>query len=73
MSQAFTFGKANIKLFSQFKDQITFKDVAGLKEAKEELLEVVDFLKNPKKYLEIGAKIPKGVLLLARRERAKRF
>ena len=43
MSQAFTFGKANIKLFSQFKDQITFKDVAGLKEAKEELLEVVDF------------------------------
>ncbi|MEK7114605.1 MAG: ATP-dependent zinc metalloprotease FtsH [Patescibacteria group bacterium] len=63
MSQAFTFGKANIKLFSQFKDQITFKDVAGLKEAKEELLEVVDFLKNPKKYLEIGAKIPKGVLL----------
>jgi len=64
MSQAFTFGKANIKLFSQFKDRITFRDVAGLKEAKEELLEVVDFLKNPKKYLEIGARIPKGVLLL---------
>ena len=64
MSQAFTFGKANIKLFSQFRDKITFKDVAGLKEAKEELAEVVDFLKNPKKYLEIGAKIPKGVLLL---------
>lgn len=63
MSQAFTFGKANIKLFSQFKDRITFKDVAGLKEAKEELMEVVDFLKNPKKYLEIGAKIPRGVLL----------
>ena len=63
MSQAFTFGKANIKLFTQFKDRITFKDVAGLKESKEELLEVVDFLKNPKKYLEIGAKIPRGVLL----------
>ncbi|MEK7162940.1 MAG: ATP-dependent zinc metalloprotease FtsH [Patescibacteria group bacterium] len=63
MGQAFNFGKANIKLFSQFKDRITFKDVAGLKEAKEELMEVVDFLKNPKKYLEIGAKIPKGVLL----------
>lgn len=63
MSQAFTFGKANVKLFSQFKDRITFKDVAGLKEAKEELMEVVDFLKNPKKYLEIGAKIPRGVLL----------
>ncbi len=64
MSQAFTFGKANIKLFTQFKDQITFKDVAGSKEAKEELMEVVDFLKNPKKYLEIGARIPRGVLLL---------
>lgn len=64
MSQAFTFGKANIKLFAQFRDRITFNDVAGLKEAKEELLEVVDFLKNPKKYLEIGARIPRGVLLL---------
>ncbi len=64
MSQAFTFGRANIKLFAQFKDRITFKDVAGLKEAKEELMEVVDFLKNPKKYLEIGARIPRGVLLL---------
>ena len=63
MSQAFTFGKANIKLFTQFKDRITFKDVAGLKEAKEELVEVVDFLKNPKKYLEIGARIPRGILL----------
>ncbi|MEK9154568.1 MAG: ATP-dependent zinc metalloprotease FtsH [Patescibacteria group bacterium] len=64
MSQAFTFGKANIKLFGQFKDRITFKDVAGLKEAKQELMEIVDFLKNPKKYMEIGARIPRGVLLL---------
>ena len=64
MNQAFTFGKAAIRLFSQFKDSITFKDVAGLKEAKQELLEIVDFLKNPKKYLEIGARIPRGVLLL---------
>ncbi|MBI4993361.1 ATP-dependent zinc metalloprotease FtsH [Candidatus Wolfebacteria bacterium] len=63
MGQAFTFGKANVKIFSQFKDRVAFKDVAGLKEAKQELMEVVDFLKNPKKYLEIGAKIPKGVLL----------
>lgn len=63
MGQAFSFGKANIKLFSQFKDRITFNDIAGLKEAKQELMEVVDFLKNPKKYLEIGAKIPRGVLL----------
>lgn len=64
MSQAFTFGKANIKIFTHFRDKITFKDVAGLKEAKQELMEIVDFLKNPKKYLEIGARIPRGVLLL---------
>ena len=63
MGQAFSFGKANIKLFVQFRDKITFKDVAGLKESKQELMEVVDFLKNPKKYLEIGARIPRGVLL----------
>ncbi len=63
MSQAMTFGKANIKLFTQFKDRVTFNDIAGLKEAKQELMEVVDFLKNPKKYLDIGAKIPRGVLL----------
>ncbi len=64
MSQAFSFGKANVRLFTQFKDRVTFNDVAGLKEAKQELMEVVDFLKNPKKYLEIGARIPRGVLLL---------
>lgn len=64
MGQAFSFGKANIRLFSTFKDKITFKDVAGLKEAKEELEEVVDFLKRPKKYLDLGARIPRGVLLL---------
>ena len=63
-NQAFTFGKANIRLFAPFKDRITFKDVAGLKEAKQELEEVVDFLKNPKKYMEIGARIPRGVLLM---------
>jgi cell division protease FtsH len=64
MGQAFNFGKANVKLFTHFKDKITFKDVAGLKEAKEELSEIVDFLKSPKKYLEIGARIPRGALLL---------
>ncbi len=63
VSQAFNFSRANIKLFSSFKNKPKFDDVAGLKEAKQELMEVVDFLKNPKKYLDMGAKIPRGVLL----------
>jgi len=64
VNQAFNFGKVNLRLFAPSKKAVTFKDVAGLKEAKEELKEIVDFLKNPKKYLEIGAQIPRGVLLL---------
>ena len=63
-NQAFNFGKVNIRLFSSNKDKVTFKEVAGLKEAKEELEEVVDFLKHPQKFLEIGARIPRGVLLV---------
>jgi cell division protease FtsH len=65
--QAFDFTKARARLFGaegHGKERITFKDVAGLKEAKEELAEVVDFLKFPKKYLQMGAKIPRGVLLV---------
>ena len=64
--QAFTFGqsKARMTLPNDKKQKITFKDVAGAKEAKEELSEVVDFLKNPKKFLDIGARIPKGILLM---------
>jgi cell division protease FtsH len=64
--QAFTFGqsKARMTLPSDKSQKITFADVAGAKEAKEELSEVVDFLKNPKKFLEIGARIPKGILLM---------
>ena len=64
--QAFTFGqsKARITLPHDKKQQVTFKDVAGSKEAKQELSEIVDFLKNPKKFLDIGARIPKGILLM---------
>ncbi|OGZ71792.1 MAG: cell division protein FtsH [Candidatus Staskawiczbacteria bacterium RIFCSPLOWO2_01_FULL_37_25b] len=65
--QAFDFTKARARIFGaegHGKEKITFKDVAGLKEAKEELVEIVDFLKFPKKYLAMGAKIPRGVLLL---------
>jgi cell division protease FtsH len=63
--QAFTFGqsKARITDPNDKNSRVTFKDVAGAKEAKEELKEIVDFLKNPKKFLDIGARIPKGVLL----------
>ncbi|OGG73390.1 cell division protein FtsH [Candidatus Kaiserbacteria bacterium RIFCSPLOWO2_01_FULL_54_20] len=64
--QAFTFGRSMARLINP-EDQVqrvTFKDVAGAKEAKEELTEIVDFLKNPKKFIQIGARIPKGVLLM---------
>lgn len=64
-NKAMMFGQSQAKEFdSQKKDKISFKDVAGVKEAKEELKEVVDFLRHPKKFIDIGARIPRGVLLL---------
>ncbi len=66
-NQALSFTKAKAKLFGaggSAKEKVTFGDVAGLKESKEELKEIVDFLKNPQKYLKIGARIPRGVLLM---------
>lgn len=60
---AMSFGRSKAKLNDPSKNKITFSDVAGADEEKEELQEVVDFLKNPKKYSELGAKIPRGILL----------
>ncbi|OGG19258.1 cell division protein FtsH [Candidatus Gottesmanbacteria bacterium RIFCSPHIGHO2_01_FULL_47_48] len=60
----FSFGQSPAKLYNQDRPKITFADVAGVDEAKKELEEVVDFLKNPKKYAALGARTPKGVLLV---------
>ena len=61
---AMSFGRSRAKLNDPTKNKVTFQDVAGADEEKEELKEIVDFLKNPKKYSEIGAKIPRGILLV---------
>ena len=62
--KAMSFGRSRAKLYKDDGKKVTFDDVAGLKEEKEELQEIVDFLKKPKKYTELGARIPKGVLLV---------
>ncbi|HJA11822.1 MAG TPA: ATP-dependent zinc metalloprotease FtsH [Candidatus Mediterraneibacter merdipullorum] len=62
-AKAMNFGKSRARMAGQNEIKVTFADVAGLKEEKEELEEIVDFLKAPKKYVQVGARIPKGVLL----------
>ncbi|OGC68304.1 hypothetical protein A2364_03700 [candidate division WWE3 bacterium RIFOXYB1_FULL_43_12] len=59
-----SFGKSRARLFKKGQTQITFNDVAGNEEAKTEMMEIVDFLKNPEKYRKLGARIPKGILLV---------
>lgn len=63
-SQALSFGKSRARMFTGDKPTITFEDVAGVEEAKEELQEVVEFLKEPEKFIALGARIPRGVLLI---------
>jgi cell division protease FtsH len=63
-SQAMGFGKSKAKLYGLDKERVTFADIAGNENSKQDLEEVVDFLKHPKKYEGLGAKIPKGVLLV---------
>ena len=63
-ASAMSFGQSNVKLYNHSEDRVTFEDVAGVDEAKQELREIIDFLRNPQKYRRIGANIPKGVLLV---------
>ncbi|MBO9308965.1 MAG: AAA family ATPase, partial [Chloroflexi bacterium] len=63
-NQAISFGKSRARMFTGDRPTVTFDDVAGADEAKEELREIVEFLKEPDKFVQLGARIPKGVLLI---------
>src|SRR5215469_5162559 len=63
-AKALSFGKARARMISEKQNKVTFQDVAGVDEAKEELREIIDFLKDPQKFQKLGGKIPKGVLLV---------
>jgi cell division protease FtsH len=63
-TKAMSFGKAKVKLLSERQTKVTFQDVAGIEESKEELQEIIEFLRDPKKFTRLGGRIPKGVLLV---------
>ncbi|MEX0919786.1 MAG: ATP-dependent metallopeptidase FtsH/Yme1/Tma family protein, partial [Candidatus Saccharimonadales bacterium] len=63
-NQAMGFGKSKARIYGNEKEKVTFNDIAGAEESKEELQEVVEFLKTPKKFADVGARIPKGVLMI---------
>src|SRR5262245_38194414 len=63
-NKALSFGKSRARLLTEHQKKVTFKDVAGAEEAKEELQEIIDFLKEPQKFQKLGGRIPKGVLLV---------
>ena len=69
---AMSFGKSRARLLGEDQVSVTFADVAGVEEAKEEVVEIVEFLKNPGKFQKLGGKIPKGVLMVGRRAPARR-
>ena len=71
--KAMSFGKSRAKMFSPHDKKVTFRDVSGVEEAKEELEEIIDFLKDPKKYTKLGGKIPKGVILVGPPGTGKNF
>jgi len=71
-NKALSFGKSRAKLSSSSQKKVTFKDVSGVDEAKEELQEIIEFLKEPQKFQKLGGRIPKGVLLMGRQAPARR-